>query len=164
MDFKNKTILITGASGLVGYPTVVKCLEEGASQVIAVDIKISDDLIQFQKQHPTLSIRQLDLTYLENCEMLFTTKVDICLHLAGIKGSPTRATKQPADYLFPMLMFNTNMIKAAFDAKVNWFVYTLNYYSFNFILIFFKYQICMVILVGVHFIQLATYLLIRYNK
>jgi GDP-L-fucose synthase len=49
--------------------------------------------------------------------------VDIVLHIAGVKGSPARSSKQPCDYLFPMLMFNTNMIKAAFDAKVGWFVY-----------------------------------------
>lgn len=126
MDFKDKRVVITGASGLVGYPTVIKCLEEGAREVIAVDIKISDELQQLKTKYPIgqLSLRQLDLTYLNNCQSLFATEVDICLHLAGIKGSPSRAAKQPADYLFPMVMFNTNMIKAAHDAKVKWFVYT----------------------------------------
>jgi len=126
MEFKDKRVVITGASGLVGYPTVVKCLEEGAKEVIAVDIKISDELHQLKSKYPIgqLTLRQLDLTYFNNCESLFSTEVDICLHLAGIKGSPSRAAKQPADYLFPMMMFNTNMIKAAFDAKVKWFVYT----------------------------------------
>lgn len=126
MDLKNKRIVITGASGLVGYPTVVKCLEEGAVEVIAADIKISDELTQLKMKYPVgqLTLIQTDLTYLNNCQKLFSTEVDICLHLAGIKGSPTRAAKQPADYLFPMMMFNTNMIKAAFDAKVKWFVYT----------------------------------------
>ena len=126
MEFKDKRVVITGASGLVGYPTVIKCLEEGALEVIAVDIKISDELISLKSKYPIgqLSLRQLDLTYFNNCESLFSTKVDICLHLAGIKGSPSRAAKQPADYLFPMMMFNTNMIKAAFEANVKWFVYT----------------------------------------
>jgi GDP-L-fucose synthase len=124
MDLKNKTIVITGAAGLVGYPTVIKCLEEGAREVIAVDIKISDDLEKLQNQYSNLILRQLDLTDFSNCRKLFMAKVDVCLHLAGIKGSPSRAAKQPADYLFPMMMFNTNMIKAAFDANVDWFVYT----------------------------------------
>jgi GDP-L-fucose synthase len=126
MEFKDKRVVITGASGLVGYPTVVKCLNEGAREVIAVDIKISDELVSLKSKYPIgqLTLRQLDLTYLNNCESLFLTDVDICLHLAGIKGSPSRAAKQPADYLFPMMMFNTNMIKAAHAAKVKWFVYT----------------------------------------
>jgi GDP-L-fucose synthase len=126
MEFKDKRVVITGASGLVGYPTVIKCLEEGAKEVIAVDIKISNELQQLKSKFPIgcLTLKELDLTYLSNCENLFLTEVDICLHLAGIKGSPSRAAKQPADYLFPMMMFNTNMIKAAHDAKVKWFVYT----------------------------------------
>lgn len=126
MEFKDKTVLITGANGLVGLPTVKKCLEEGAKLVIAVDIKVGEDLLDLKNQYQDrLKIEEKDLTYLGNCEMLFENySVDVCLHLAGIKGSPSRAAKQPADYLFPMVMFNTNMIKAAFDAKVKWFVYT----------------------------------------
>jgi GDP-L-fucose synthase len=125
MEFKNKRVVVTGASGLVGYPTVVKCLEEGAKEVIAVDIRITKELTELREQHGgKLTIELLDLTYFNQCQNLFSKEVDICLHLAGIKGSPSRAAKQPADYLFPMMMFNTNMIKAAFDAKVKWFVYT----------------------------------------
>lgn len=124
MDIKNKSVLITGANGLVGLPTVSKCIHEGASKVYAVDIKISDNLAKLQQQHPNvLEIVNSDLTYLHNCEALFKNKIDIVLHIAGVKGSPARSSKQPCDYLFPMLMFNTNMIKAAFDAKVEWFVY-----------------------------------------
>ncbi len=124
MEFKNKTVVITGANGLVGLPTVKKCLQEGASKVYAVDIKIGNELLALQNDNPNLVIVNKDLTYLSNCEDLFAgEKINIVLHIAGIKGSPARSSKQPCDYLFPMLMFNTNMIKAAFDAKVDWFVY-----------------------------------------
>jgi GDP-L-fucose synthase len=125
MEFENKKIVITGANGLVGIPTVHKCLEEGADTVYAVDINAGPELIALRDQYPNLIVSLTDLTYFDNCEALFKgTNINIVLHLAGIKGSPTRAAKQPADYLFPMMMFNTNMIKAAFDAKVDWFVYT----------------------------------------
>ena len=124
MEFKNKNIVVTGANGLVGLPAVRKCLEEGAHTVYAVDINIGDGLIALRQQYPNLILLLKDLTYLDNCENLFKEQpIDIVLHIAGIKGSPARSSKQPADYLFPMLMFNTNMIKAAFDAKVGWFVY-----------------------------------------
>jgi GDP-L-fucose synthase len=125
MDFKNKRVIVTGASGLVGVPAVRKCLEEGASRVIAVDIRLSKQLEDLKEQYPNqLDIRMIDLTYLNNCEGLFSSRdIDIVLHIAGVKGSPARSSKQPCDYLFPMLMFNTNMIKAAFDARVGWFVY-----------------------------------------
>jgi GDP-L-fucose synthase len=125
MEFKNKRVIVTGAAGLVGVPAVRKCLEEGASRVIAVDIRLSKQLEDLKEQYPNqLDIRMVDLTYLNNCEGLFSSgDIDIVLHIAGVKGSPARSSKQPCDYLFPMLMFNTNMIKAAFDARVGWFVY-----------------------------------------
>jgi GDP-L-fucose synthase len=125
MEFKNKRIIVTGAAGLVGVPAVRKCLEEGARQVVAVDIRASNQLQDLKEQYPNqLDVRMIDLTYLNNCEGLFYDRnIDIVLHIAGVKGSPARSSKQPCDYLFPMLMFNTNMIKAAFDAKVGWFVY-----------------------------------------
>ena len=124
MEFKDKNIVVTGANGLVGLPAVRKCLEEGAHTVYAVDINIGDGLIALRQQYPNLILLLKDLTYLDNCENLFKEQpIDIVLHIAGIKGSPARSSKQPADYLFPMLMFNTNMIKASFDAKVDWFVY-----------------------------------------
>jgi len=125
MEFKNKNVIVTGANGLVGLPAVQKCLEEGASKVYAVDIKVSELLTQLKQQYPDrCEIVKTDLTYLNNCEDLFKNKnINIVLHIAGVKGSPARSSKQPCDYLFPMLMFNTNMIKAAYDAKVDWFVY-----------------------------------------
>jgi GDP-L-fucose synthase len=105
-------------------PAVRKCLEEGANTVYAVDINIGEGLVALREQYPNLILVMKDLIYLDNCESLFNnTHIDIVLHIAGVKGSPARSSKQPADYLFPMLMFNTNMIKAAYDAKVGWFVY-----------------------------------------
>lgn len=125
MNIENKVVLITGAAGLVGLPTVKKCLELGARTVIAVDIRQPLELVRLKQEYKErLVIQDKNLNYLHNCEDLLSTyKPNIVLHLAGIKGSPARATKQPADYLFPMVMFNTNMIKTSFDANVDWFVY-----------------------------------------
>jgi len=125
MEFTEKKVIVTGANGLVGLPAVEKCLKEGAKKVYAVDIKFSEKLHFLKGQYgDRLHLIKADLTYLSHCEDLFSMdKIDIVLHIAGVKGSPARSSTQPADYLFPMLMFNTNMIKASFDAKVDWFVY-----------------------------------------
>lgn len=125
MEFKDKVVLVTGANGLVGVPAVRKCLEEGAKKVYAVDINVGEELTKLESQFgERCEIVRTDLTYLHNCEKLFDgADVNIVLHIAGVKGSPARSSKQPCDYLFPMLMFNTNMIKAAYDAQVDWFVY-----------------------------------------
>lgn len=124
MDFQNKNVIVTGANGLVGLPTVMKCLQEGAAKVYAVDINLGAKLVSLQNNYSNLILVKKDLTYLNNCEELFVgTDINVVLHIAGVKGSPARSSTQPCDYLFPMLMFNTNMIKASFDAKVDWFVY-----------------------------------------
>lgn len=125
MKIKDKIIVVTGASGLVGVPAVRKCLEEGATKVYAVDIRLSDQLKSLELEYKDRCIVKLkDLTYFNECQDLFShEKIDIVMHIAGIKGSPSRTSKCPADYVFPMLMFNTNMIKASFDANVDWFVY-----------------------------------------
>jgi len=125
MEFKDKVVLVTGANGLVGMPTVRKCVEAGATKVYAVDLKFSDRMVRMAVDSSgVIELLETDLTYYHNCEQLFRKeKVDIVLHVAGVKGSPSRTAKCPADYVFPMLMFNTNMIKASFEASVEWFVY-----------------------------------------
>lgn len=125
MDLRGKNVIVTGANGLVGHPTVRKCLEQGANTVYAIDLRFSAELKQWEINcRGQLKLVEMDLTYLHNCEQLFQKeKIHIVLHMAGIKGSPSRTAKSPADYLFPMMMFNTNMIKASFDANVDWFVY-----------------------------------------
>jgi GDP-L-fucose synthase len=124
MEFKNKNIIVTGASGLVGVPAVRKCLEEGASKVYAVDIRISPELQKLADTYDNINLVQTDLTYLHNCESLFAdTDINIVLHIAGVKGSPTRTATCPADYMFPMSMFNMNMIQTSYKANVDWFVY-----------------------------------------
>lgn len=125
MQIKGHSILITGANGLVGQPCVEQALLREAKEVIAVDLQIGNELRQMEKNHSNLSLVEVDLRKLDNCIDLFKDRsVDYVVHLAGIKGSPSRTAKCPADYVFPMLQFNTNMIQASFQAKVKWFVYT----------------------------------------
>ena len=50
--------------------------------------------------------------------------MDMVFHLAGIKGSPQRTMEQPASFSVPMIQFNANMIEAAYNANVEWFLYT----------------------------------------
>ena len=49
---------------------------------------------------------------------------DIVFHLAGIKGSPQRCMESPASFSVPMIQFNANMVEAAYNADVEWFLYT----------------------------------------
>ena len=50
--------------------------------------------------------------------------MDYVFNLVGIKGSPKMCAEQPADFMVPMLQFNTNMMEAARRANVKWYLYT----------------------------------------
>ncbi len=103
--FKDKNILVTGGNGMVGR-TLVKLLKKELPKNITIA-----DL-------PTYDLRDRDV-----CENICFNQ-DIIFHVAGIKGSPQRCMESPASFSVPMIQFNANMIEAAYNAKVEWFLYT----------------------------------------
>jgi GDP-L-fucose synthase len=114
--FKDKKVLITGGGGMIGRSLINQLLEKGCKIYIA-DLTTPTDLPEGVEH------LQVDLRFFDNC-------LDICkgmnyvFHLAGVKGSPQMAKEQPVDFMVPMLQFNTNMIQASFESKVDWFLYT----------------------------------------
>ena len=104
MKIEGKKILVTGGSGMIGRH-LVKILEnEYSAKVTATDLP--DDL------------RNRDI-----CKKVCDGQ-DIIFHLAGIKGSPQRCMEAPASFSVPMIQFNANMIEAAYNAGVEWFLFT----------------------------------------
>ncbi len=104
MTFKNKNILVTGGNGMIGKRLVELLKHKGANVHIA-------DLPEYDL------IERIDCK--EACDGM-----DIVFHLAGIKGSPQRCMEEPASFSVPMIQFNANMIEAAYNADVEWFLYT----------------------------------------
>jgi GDP-L-fucose synthase len=114
--FKDKKVLITGGGGMIGRSLINQLIDKECKIYVA-DLTTPTDLPEGVEH------LQVDLRFFDNC-------MDICkgmnyvFHLAGVKGSPQMAKEQPVDFMVPMLQFNTNMIQAAFEAKVDWFLYT----------------------------------------
>jgi GDP-L-fucose synthase len=114
--FKNQNVLVTGGTGMIGRPLVTMLLEKGAN-VFVVSLDESHGL------DSRVNFVQADLTDFKNC-------VDACMdmdyvfNLIGVKGSPKMCKEQPADFMVPMLQFNTNMMEAARRSKVKWYLYT----------------------------------------
>ncbi len=114
--FRNKKIVVTGGTGLIGRPLVEKLVEEG-SEVVVVSL---DDPSRAPKG---VTFINADLREFSNCLKVCKGK-DIVFHLAGIKGSPVLNQKQPASFFVPTIAFNTNMMEAARRQKVSRFLYT----------------------------------------
>ena len=100
-----KRVLVTGCEGMIGRELVIM-LEELGAVVIHADLKHGSELREFN-----------------NCNA-YCRDVDYVFHLAGIKGNPKMTSSRPADFLVPMLQFNTNMLEAARLQGVKRFLYT----------------------------------------
>ena len=114
--FKDKKVLITGGGGMIGR-SLVKLLLEKECKIYIADLTKPSDLPDGVEH------LQVDLRFFDNCLDICKGK-DYVFHLAGVKGSPKMCIEQPVDFMVPMLQFNTNMIQAAYEANVEWFLYT----------------------------------------
>lgn len=115
--FRGKRVLVTGGSGMIGRSLVKMLLDRGAKITIA-DLTIPSDLPD------GVSFKRADLRYFDQCQKLVLAEADYVFNLVGVKGSPKMCAEQPADFMVPMLQFNTNMMEAARFAKVKWYLYT----------------------------------------
>ena len=114
-NFKNKKILVTGGTGLIGRQ-LIKVFNEKDIKVISVsldDYKL-DDLNEYLYG---------DLTNLDYCRKI-TKGCDYIFHLAGIKGSADVTIKKMSSHFVPTIMMNTNVLDSARFNSVNNLVYT----------------------------------------
>ena len=114
--FKNKNILVTGGSGMIGRQLVQLLLEEEAILHVA-------DLNKPINMSKNIVFHNIDLKNFENCKEV-CKNMDYVFNLVGIKCSPQVCMERPADIMGPMLQFNTNMLEAAMMADVKWYLYT----------------------------------------
>ena len=116
--FKDKKILVTGGTGMVGM-ALINLLSETGANIRVVSI---DNVNPFQKEK-NIEFKKLDLRNYENC-IKACENINIVFHVAGIKGSPAVALNKPASFYVPTILFNTNLIEAAIKSKVDHILYT----------------------------------------
>jgi GDP-L-fucose synthase len=114
--FKNRNILVTGGTGMVGVALTKILINQHAN----VTVCSLDDVNPFNED--VIYIKK-DLRDYNNCVELCKQK-DFIFHLAGIKGSPTVALKKPASFFVPTVLFNTCLLEAAFRAQPQHILYT----------------------------------------
>ncbi|MDZ4786354.1 MAG: NAD-dependent epimerase/dehydratase family protein [bacterium] len=114
--YKDKKILVTGGTGMIGVPLVEMLIEAGAKVRIA-------SLDDKSRAHPEAEFSKVDLRVMANC-MEVCSGIDIVFSLAGIKGSPKMMVERPASYFVPQLLFNTSLMEAARQCEVQRYMYT----------------------------------------
>ena len=113
--FKDKNILVTGGTGLIGRQVVDILCNAGAHvKTVSLDnIKVND-----KSEHV-----YGDLTDFKFCKDI-TKGIDFVFHLAGVKGSLEVTKTKPASFFVPLLQMNTNMLDSCRINNVKKVVYT----------------------------------------
>ncbi len=113
--YKNKNVLVTGGTGLIGMQLVDMLIQRGAKVTVA-SIDKGNKSIKCEFVYK-------DLRNFENCVELCKGK-EVVFQLAGIKGSPAMAIKKPASFMVPTIIMSLNMLEAARISKVRNFLIT----------------------------------------
>lgn len=116
MNLKNKKVLVTGGTGLIGRPLVNKLIKKGA----IVEVVSLDEPSNLNKD---IKFHKKDLRELSNCINVCKNQ-DVVFHLAGVKGSPKMTSEKPASFLVPTVTFSFNMMEAARRNNVENFLFT----------------------------------------
>lgn len=114
--YKNKPVLVTGGTGLIGRPLVEMLVAAGAH----VTVVSLDDPSRAPKG---CTFVKGDLREFSSC-MEVCKGQEIVFQLAGVKGSPAMTSRRPASFFVPTLQFSVNMMEAARRSGAERFLFT----------------------------------------
>ena len=114
--YKNKKVLVTGGTGLIGQPLVRMLIEQGADLTV---VSLDDP----SRAPKGVKFVRCDLRELGECVKVCDGQ-EIVFQLAGVKGSPAMTAKKPASFFVPTLQFSINMMEAARRCGVERFLFT----------------------------------------
>ena len=114
--YKDKKVLVTGGTGLIGRPLVDMLIEEEAN----ITIVSLDNPKDISKK---VIFKNVDLRNFGNC-LEVCKNMDIVFNLVGAKGSPKMTTENPASFFVPTITFSINMMEAARQCNVDRYLFT----------------------------------------
>ena len=115
--YRDKKVLVTGGTGLVGRELVELLVNQGAHVTSA---SLDHDNLDEQWEVEYLNS---DLRVLDHCMKACNGK-DFVFHIAGIKGSPLITQTKQYTFFTSILQLNTSMIAAMYASDIEWGIYT----------------------------------------
>jgi GDP-L-fucose synthase len=117
--YTGKKIVVTGGTGMIGRAVIDELIKRGADPYNIRSVSLDE----LQDLPNGVHYWRADLTNSDVCREV-TKDVDYVISMVGIKGSPKMTKEQPASFFVPTILFNTNLMEAAFRNKVKRFLYT----------------------------------------
>jgi GDP-L-fucose synthase len=114
--YKDKKVLVTGGTGLIGRPLVEMLVAQGANVTV---VSLDDP----SRAPAGVTFKRADLREFSNCLEICQNQ-EIVFQLAGVKGSPAMTAKRPASFFVPTITFSINMMEAARRAGAERFLFT----------------------------------------
>lgn len=114
--YKDKQVLVTGGTGLIGRPLVEMLVAQGAKVTV---VSLDDP----SRAPQGVTFKRADLREFSNC-MEICKDQEIVFQLAGVKGSPAMTAKRPASFFVPTITFSINMMEAARRCGAERFLFT----------------------------------------
>lgn len=114
--YRNKSVLVTGGTGLIGRPLVEMLVEQGANVTV---VSLDDP----SRAPAGVTFKRADLREFSSC-LAACDNQEIVFQLAGVKGSPAMTAKRPASFFVPTITFSINMMEAARRAGAERFMFT----------------------------------------
>jgi GDP-L-fucose synthase len=124
--YKNKKVLVTGGTGLIGIPLVIKLVRAGAN----VYVTSADSFERFHVMKEFITefeyVQNFVSANLENYDSCYSTAagIDYVFQLAGSKGAASIGKTKAATFLTSHLFINLNMLKAARECGVKKYLLT----------------------------------------
>ena len=120
--WKDKKVLVTGGAGFIGSNLCKNLLLEG-SNIVIVDNFERGKLEYIQEIVDSCKLIEGDLKDVSFCEEIFTSDVDIVIHMAYKVGGIGLYTSQPHTVMRENMLIDSNVLKSVLRSNIKRYFY-----------------------------------------